>query len=69
VAITLRTLTDSDLDSLFIWESDPRAIQMAAFTRANPSDRTEFDARYERVSNDPSATLLAIEDDTNSSGR
>jgi RimJ/RimL family protein N-acetyltransferase len=62
VAITLRTLTDSDLDSLFIWESDPRAIQMAAFMRANPSDRTEFDARYERVSNDPSATLLAIEE-------
>jgi hypothetical protein len=63
VAITLRTLTDSDLDSLFIWESDPRAVQMAAFTRANPSDRSEFDAHYERVRNDPSATLLAIDDD------
>jgi hypothetical protein len=36
---------------------------MAAFTRANPSDRREFDAHYERVRNDPSATLLAIEDD------
>jgi len=63
VAITLRTLTDSDLDSLFVWESDPRAVQMAAFTRANPSDRSEFDAHYERVRNDPSATLLAIDDD------
>jgi hypothetical protein len=63
VAITLRTLTDSDLDSLFIWESDPRAVQMAAFTRANPSDRGEFDAHYERVRNDPSATLLAIDDE------
>src|SRR5438067_11909360 len=56
-------LTDSDLDSLFIWESDRRAVQMAAFTRANPSDRSEFDAHYERVRNDPSATLLAIDDD------
>ena len=63
MAITLRTLTDSDLDSLFIWESDRRAVQMAAFTRANPSDRSEFDAHYERVRNDPSATLLAIDDD------
>jgi len=63
VAITLRTLTDSDLYSLFIWESDPRAVQMAAFTRANPSDRGEFDAHYERVRNDPSATLLAIDDE------
>jgi RimJ/RimL family protein N-acetyltransferase len=63
VAITLRTLTDSDLYSLFIWESDPRAVQMAAFTRATPSDRSEFDAHFERVRNDPSATLLAIDDD------
>ena len=63
MAITLRTLTDSDLDSLFIWESDPRAVQMAAFTRANPSDRGEFDAHYERVRNDLSATLLAIDDE------
>ena len=61
MAITLRTLTDRDLDSLFIWESDPRAVQMAAFTRANPSARSEFDAHYERVRNDPSATLLAID--------
>ena len=63
MAITLRTLTDSDLDALFDWESDPRAVQMAAFTRANPSDRSEFDAHYERVRNDPSNTLRAIDDD------
>lgn len=36
---------------------------MAAFTRANPSDRDAFDAHYERIRNDPSATLLAIDDD------
>ena len=35
----------------------------AAYTRANPSDRSAFDAHYERVRNDPSATLLAIDDD------
>jgi hypothetical protein len=43
----------SDLDALFIWESDPRAVQMAAFTRANPSDRSAFDARYERSAATP----------------
>jgi RimJ/RimL family protein N-acetyltransferase len=63
MAVTLRTLADSDLDALFVWESDPRAVQMAAFTRANPSDRTEFDAHYERIRNDPSCTLRAIDDD------
>jgi RimJ/RimL family protein N-acetyltransferase len=63
MAVALRTFTDSDLDALFAWESDPRAVQMAAFTRANPSDRRAFDAHYERVRSDPSNTLLAIDDD------
>jgi RimJ/RimL family protein N-acetyltransferase len=63
MAITLRTLADTDLDALFIWESDPRAVEMAAFTRANPSDRSAFEAHYERVRSDSSNTLLAIEDD------
>jgi len=62
VEITLRALVNDDLDTLFEWERDPRAVQMAAFTRANPSDRSAFDAHYERVRSDPSATLLAIDD-------
>src|SRR3954464_2458504 len=63
MAETLRTFADGDLDALFSWESDPRAVRMAAFTRANPSDRSAFDAHYERVRGDPSNRLLAIEDD------
>jgi RimJ/RimL family protein N-acetyltransferase len=63
MAVTLRTFADGDLDALFTWESDRRAVQMAAFTRANPSDRSAFDAHYERVRSDPSNTLLAIDDD------
>jgi hypothetical protein len=63
MAITLRTFADSDLDALFTWESDLRAVQMAAFTRANPSDRSAFDSHYERVRSEPSNTLLAIDDD------
>ncbi len=63
MAIRLRTLVDHDLDALFVWESDPRAVEMAAFTRADPSDRGEFDAHYERVRNNPSNLLLAIDDD------
>jgi RimJ/RimL family protein N-acetyltransferase len=63
VAITLRAFADSDLDALFLWESDPRAVEMAAFTRADPSDRDAFEAHYERVRSDSSNTLLAIEDD------
>lgn len=37
---------------------------MAAFTRADPSDRDAFDAHYERIRNDPSVMLRAIDDGT-----
>jgi len=63
MAIALRTFADDDLDALFEWESDPRAVRMAAFTRADPSDRGAFDAHYERVRSNPSNTLLAIDND------
>lgn len=62
-AVTLRAFADRDLDALFEWERDPRAVRMAAFTRADPSGRSAFDAHYERVRSDPSNTLLAIDDD------
>ena len=64
MAISLRPLADGDLDALFVWESDPQAVRMAAFTRADPSDRSAFDAHYERVRSDPSNVLLAIDDGT-----
>jgi len=63
MAVSLRTFADSDLDALFAWEGDPRAVEMAAFTRADPSDRSAFDAHYERVRSNSSNTLLAIDDD------
>ncbi len=63
MAVTLRALTDGDLDLLFDWEKDPRAVEMAAFTRADPSDRAAFDAHHARIRDDPSTMLLAIEAD------
>lgn len=56
-------LADRDLDELFAWESDPRAVRLAAFTRADPSDRSAFDTHYERIRNDPSLLLRAIDED------
>lgn len=53
---------NADLDQVFEWERDPRAVTMAAFTRAD-SDRAAFDQHYERIRNDPDCTLLAIDDD------
>jgi RimJ/RimL family protein N-acetyltransferase len=63
VGVVLRMLEDADLDQLFEWERDPLAVAMAAFTRADPSDRAEFDAHYQRVRNDLDVTMRAIDDE------
>jgi len=41
--IELRDLDDDDLDAVFEMLRDPEAVAMAAFTRADASDRTSFD--------------------------
>ena len=62
MAIELRGLEDSELDLLFLWERDPAAVQLASFTRADPSDRAAFDEHYRRIRNDPDVILRAIDD-------
>ena len=61
--VTLRMLDDADLDQLFEWERVPAAVAMAAFTRADPSDRAAFDAHYERVRGNPDVRMRAIDAD------
>jgi hypothetical protein len=63
MGVRLRILEDADLDQLFKWERDPHAVAMAAFTRANPSDRAAFDGHYQRIRSDPDVTLRAIDDE------
>ena len=41
---------------------------MAAFTRADPSDRSAFDAHHQRNRNDPDVTMRAIDDDQGPAG-
>ena len=60
--ILLRELADEDLDPLFLWEQDPRAVELAAFTRADPSDRAAFDAHRARIRADPTTLNRAIEE-------
>jgi RimJ/RimL family protein N-acetyltransferase len=63
MTIRLRTLNPGDLDTLFLWESNPEAATMAAFTRPDPSDRAAFDRHYERIRADSDVTLRAIEEE------
>ncbi len=46
--IELRDLDDEDLDAIFEMMRDPAAVEMAAFTAADPDDRDVFDAWIER---------------------
>jgi RimJ/RimL family protein N-acetyltransferase len=62
MALALRPLDDADLDRLFEWERAPQAVAMAAFTRADPSDRAAFDRHYERIRPDPDCVIMAIDD-------
>lgn len=66
--VRLRDLEDTDLDQVFIWEQDPSAVAMAAFTRADPSDRAAFDQHYQRVRNDPDAVVRVIVHDGSTVG-
>jgi hypothetical protein len=61
--IKLRELTDGDLDLVFRWESDADAVRMAAFTRADPTDRDAFDRHRRRIRSDPDVLERAICDD------
>lgn len=63
MSVRVRFLEDADLDQLFKWERDPYAVEMAAFTRVDPSDRAAFDAHYQRIRNDPDVTLRTVDDD------
>ena len=63
MSLRLRRLIDADLDAVFEWERDPVAVQLAAFTRDDPSNRETFDAHYRKIRSDESNTLLAVEID------
>jgi RimJ/RimL family protein N-acetyltransferase len=58
--VALRPVEDRDLDALFEQGRDPEAVQMAAFTSADPSDRRAFDAHMARVRTAPGITHRAV---------
>lgn len=68
MGVSLRPFDDTDLDRLHEWERDPRAVAMAAFTRADPADRCSFDAHHQRNRADPDVTLRAVAEDGDLAG-
>jgi RimJ/RimL family protein N-acetyltransferase len=61
--VNLRGLEARDLDAIFAWESDPTAVELAAFTGSQPGDRSAFDARIARILSRPDVLHRAIERD------
>ncbi|MGW9630356.1 GNAT family N-acetyltransferase [Agromyces sp. NPDC055520] len=61
--VTLRATRAGDLDALFGFEQDPTAVRMAAFTRADPSDRAMFDAHWRRLFADPTVDARTVRAD------
>jgi len=61
--VTLRATRGRDLDALFTFEQDATAVQMAAFTPPDPTDRATFDAHWRRLLADPSVDARTVRAD------
>jgi RimJ/RimL family protein N-acetyltransferase len=61
--MNLRAVVASDLDIFFEFFQDDGAIDMAAFTPEDPSDRKVFDAHWDRILGNETVTMMTIEVD------
>ncbi len=61
--VTLRATRAGDLDALFAFEQHEEAVHMAAFTAPDPADRAAFDARWQRLIDDPAVDARTIRAD------
>jgi RimJ/RimL family protein N-acetyltransferase len=58
--IELRDLDDDDVDAVFEMMRDPAAVEMAAFTAADPDDRDAFDEWMSRHRAAPDVTMYVV---------
>jgi RimJ/RimL family protein N-acetyltransferase len=58
--VALRRVEDSDLDALFDQMREPESVWMAAFTAADPGDRSAFDAHMAMIRSSPENLLRAV---------
>lgn len=58
--VSLRKTTIADLELLFVFQLDPTAIHMAAFTAKDPSDKPAYMAKYAKLLEDPTINNYTI---------
>ena len=60
MSITLSETTVEDLHTLFRFQTDEKAIYLAAFTPENPHDKTAYIEKYSKFLPDPTITMRTI---------
>src|SRR6476620_6168535 len=58
--ISLRRTTREDLDTLFLFQRDPEACYLAAFTSKDPDDKEAYINKYAKFIDDPSIHMCTI---------
>jgi RimJ/RimL family protein N-acetyltransferase len=58
--VTLREVTEADLDIFFVNQLDPGANRMAAFTAPDPTDREAFALHWSRLLADESVVIRTV---------
>jgi RimJ/RimL family protein N-acetyltransferase len=59
-SVTLRDVEPGDLSVFFEQMRDPEAVQMAAFTAADPDDRQAFDRHWARILGEPNILIKTV---------
>ena len=60
IEILLRPTTVADLETLFLFQLDPEASYLAAFTPKDPADKAAYMQKYIKLINDPAINNQTI---------
>jgi RimJ/RimL family protein N-acetyltransferase len=60
MSVTLRPAAVEDIELFYQLQQDPEAVWMAAFTSAELTDRSVFEARWRRVLGDPDIDVRTV---------
>lgn len=58
--ILLKRTTQQDLETLFLFQTDPDGIQMAAFTSNNPADKVAYLEKWSEIVENPKIRMQTI---------
>ncbi len=58
--LILKKTTETDLEQLFIFQTDEMGVQMAAFTAQNPNDREAYMKKWLDIVNNPTICFRTV---------